>query len=67
MRTSTNDGCNRKTVRKFVSSHEPASNAVINVEGKIEREITDLSKENAKLAEQVREEEGTTLEIDMAI
>ena len=37
---------------------------MINIEGKTEREITDLSKENAKLAEQVREEVGTTLGMD---
>jgi low affinity Fe/Cu permease len=44
-------------VNELVSSHEAASNAVINVERKTEREITELSKEYAELAEQVREEE----------
>jgi low affinity Fe/Cu permease len=44
-------------VNELVSSHEAASNAVINVEGKTEGEITELSKEYAELAEQVREEE----------
>jgi low affinity Fe/Cu permease len=43
-------------VNELVSSHDAASNAVINVEGKTEREITELSKEYAELAEELREE-----------
>ncbi len=45
-------------VNELVSSHEPASNSVINAEGKTEREITELSKEYAELVEQVREIEN---------
>ena len=41
-------------VNELVSSHEPANNSVINAEEKTEREITELSKEYAELAEQVR-------------
>jgi low affinity Fe/Cu permease len=37
-------------VNELVASHEPASNALINVEEKTEREITELSKEYAELA-----------------
>src|ERR1035437_2292695 len=47
-------------VNELVSSHETASNAVINAEEKTEQEITELSKEYAALAEQVKEEEETT-------
>jgi len=48
-------------VNELVSSHEPANNSVINAEEKTEREITELSKEYAELAEQVKElEEGNT-------
>ena len=47
-------------VNELVASHQPASNAVINAEGKTEQEITELSKEYAALAEQVKEEEETT-------
>ena len=47
-------------VNELVTSHEPASNAVINAEGKTEQEITELSKEYAALAEQVKEEEEET-------
>ena len=46
-------------VNELVSSHETANNSVINAEEKTEREITELSKEYAELAEQVKElEEG---------
>lgn len=41
-------------INELVSSHEPANNSVINAEEKTEREITELSKEYAELAEQVR-------------
>ena len=44
-------------VNELVASHEPASNAVINAEGKTEQEITELSKEYAELAEHVKEKE----------
>jgi low affinity Fe/Cu permease len=42
-------------VNELVSSHAPANNSVINAEEKTEREISELSKEYAELAEQVRE------------
>ncbi len=38
-------------VNELVASHETASNAVINIEGKTEFEIAELSKEYAELAE----------------
>lgn len=41
-------------INELVSSHEPASNSVINLEEKTEREITELSKEYDELAEQVK-------------
>jgi len=44
-------------VNELVASHEPASNAVMNAEGKTEDELTELSKEYAELAEQIKEEE----------
>jgi low affinity Fe/Cu permease len=44
-------------VNELVSSHEPASNAVINTEEKTERELTELSKEYAGLAEEAKEKE----------
>jgi low affinity Fe/Cu permease len=44
-------------VNELVASHEPASNAVINAEGKTEQEIIELSKEYAELAEQVKEKD----------
>ncbi len=44
-------------VNELVSSHEQASNAVIDVEGKTEREITELSKEYSELEKKVKEEE----------
>jgi low affinity Fe/Cu permease len=43
-------------VNELVSSHEPASNLVINSENKTEKEITQLSKEYSELAEQKKEE-----------
>lgn len=45
-------------VNELVSSHEPASNSVINVEGKTEHEITELSKGYADLVDQLSEEEN---------
>lgn len=44
-------------VNELVSSHKPASNAVMNAEDKTEFEITELSKEYTELAEQTKEEE----------
>jgi low affinity Fe/Cu permease len=41
-------------INELVSSHEPANNSVINAEEKTEREITELSKEYAEIAEQVK-------------
>jgi low affinity Fe/Cu permease len=49
-------------VNELVASHETASNSVINVETKTELEITELSKEYAELAEQVKEIEEKALE-----
>ena len=43
-------------VNELVSSHEPASNLVINLEKKTEKEITELSKEYDEPAEQAKEE-----------
>ena len=43
-------------VNELVASHEPASNLVINLEEKTEKEITDLSKEYAEQANQAKEE-----------
>ena len=52
-------------INELVSSHETASNSVINVEEKTEREITELSKEYAELVEQVKElEEEIEEEMD---
>lgn len=42
-------------VNELIASHEPASNTVINAEGKTERELTLLSKEYTELAEHVNE------------
>jgi low affinity Fe/Cu permease len=44
-------------VNELVASHETASNKEINAEEKTEHELTELSKEYAELAEQVKEEE----------
>ena len=41
-------------VNELVASHEPASNAVMNVGEKTEHELTELSKGYAKLAEQAK-------------
>jgi low affinity Fe/Cu permease len=43
-------------VNELVASHEPASNAVINLEKKTEHELTELSKEYTVLAEEIKEE-----------
>ena len=42
-------------VNELVASHEPASNALINVEWKTEQEIIELSKEYSELAQEVQE------------
>jgi len=42
-------------VNELLASHEPASNAVMNLEKKTEHELTELSKEYAELAEQIKE------------
>ncbi len=42
-------------VNELVASHEPANNSVINLEKKTEHELTELSKEYAELAEQIKE------------
>ena len=43
-------------LNELIASHEPASNAVINLESKTEHEITELTKEYADLVEQIKEE-----------
>ena len=48
-------------VNELVATHEPASNAVMNAEGKTEDELTELSKEYAELAEQKKQEEEEKL------
>jgi len=42
-------------VNELVSSHKPASNSVININGKTEHEISALSKEYDELNEDVKE------------
>ncbi len=44
-------------VNELVVSHEPASNAVINIEEKTEQEITALAKEYAGLATELKEQD----------
>jgi low affinity Fe/Cu permease len=43
-------------VNELLASHEPAKNAVINVEAKTEHEILELSKEYSEIAEKLKEE-----------
>lgn len=45
-------------INELLSSHEPASNSVINAEVKSEQEIIELSKEYADLADQVKDLSG---------
>ena len=52
-------------VNELVSSHETASNSVINAEEKTEREITELSREYSELVEQVKEIEEEIEKIEM--
>ncbi|MGQ7947513.1 low affinity iron permease family protein [Flavobacterium sp. WC2509] len=59
-------------INELVSSHEPASNAVLNAEIKTEREITKLSKEYSDLAEQIKDlneeqKEEFTKELDKTL
>lgn len=42
-------------INELVSSHDTASNTVLNVEAKTEREITELSKEYSELADKIKE------------
>src|SRR3970040_1611486 len=42
-------------INELVSSHDTASNAVMNAEAQTEREITELSKEYSELAEKIKE------------
>ena len=45
-------------VNELLASHEPAKNAVINVEAKTEHEINELSKEYTELAEKLKADEN---------
>lgn len=54
-------------INELVSSHETASNAVMNVEAKTEREITELSKEYSDLAEKIKELDEEIEELDEEI
>lgn len=51
-------------INELVSSHDTARNAVLNVEAKTEREITELSKEYSELADQIMEMEDEIEEVD---
>ena len=51
-------------INELVSSHETASNSVINAEEKTERELTELSREYADLVEQVKELEDEIEKIE---
>jgi len=46
-------------VNELVASHEPAKNAVLNLEKKTEHELTELSKEYTELADQRKEQTET--------
>jgi low affinity Fe/Cu permease len=48
-------------VNELLASHEPAKNAVINIESKTEHEIVELSKEYAQLAEELQSEADSNL------
>ena len=43
-------------LNELIASHEPANNAVINLEQKTEHEVTELTKEYADLVEHIKEE-----------
>lgn len=49
-------------INELVASQETASNLVLNVERKTEHEITELTKEYAELAEQIKEEVETKVQ-----
>lgn len=51
-------------INELVSSHDTASNAVMNAEAKTEREITELSKEYSELAEKIKELDDEIEELD---
>ena len=51
-------------INELLASHNPARNALINVEEKSESEILELSKEYADLAEQGKEEEDKVARIN---
>jgi len=44
-------------VNELVASHDPAKNALINIESKTEHEINELSKEYTELAERIKEQD----------
>ncbi|MBP2282307.1 low affinity Fe/Cu permease [Flavobacterium sp. CG_23.5] len=54
-------------INELVSSHDTARNAVLNVEAKTEREITELSKEYSELADQIMEMEDEIDQVDEKI
>jgi low affinity Fe/Cu permease len=45
-------------INELVVSHDTAKNSVVNVETKTELEITELTKEYAELAEEIKDIEG---------
>ena len=47
-------------INELVLTHEPARNAVLNIEKKTELEITELQKEYSELADQIKEIEEKT-------
>jgi low affinity Fe/Cu permease len=49
-------------VNELLVSHEPAKNAVINLEKKTEHELAELSKEYAELVDQIKEETEVSLQ-----
>lgn len=46
-------------LNELLASHEPASNALINLERKTEYEISELTKEYVELSEQIKVEHDT--------
>jgi len=51
-------------VNELVSSHEPASNAVLNAEEKSERELNELSREYAEMGEEVIKKEEAIVKME---
>jgi len=43
-------------LNELIASHETASNSIISIEDRTEQELTELSKEYAELAEEVKDE-----------